>query len=397
MNSREICLNILSRVFHEHGYASLLMRNCDHDAEMGFVSECVYGTIRNRTLLEYQWKEFADKTRGRTETLLDMAVYELFFMHTPDYAVIDEANRLAVKKDRAFVNAVLRKVQKRGFRRSEDPSVSFSMPSWLISLWKAQYGEERMKDILKVSSEKGTVIGRLNPLLGNWENLTEKEHYSRIDDLFFTSDIPIVHTQDFREGRVMIQNPSSALPVRYLKAEEGMNVLDVCASPGTKTQLIACDMHDTGHITACDLYEKRLCLIDDLMKRTGVHICTTKVNDGTKEHAFAPESFDRILCDVPCSGLGDLKHKPEIRWNLTPQDLDEIVSIQKKILSASSEYLKKGGLLVYSTCTLNRKENEKQILNFLREHEEFELMDEKTIFPDEIHDGFYVACMRKKD
>ena len=397
MDTREVVLDILYRVFYEHGYASLLMRECKLEHEkMAFVSECVYGTIRNRSLLQYQWKDLADKTRGKTEVLLNASVYELFFMNTPSYAVLNEANRLSSRRDRAFVNAVLRKVSERGFRKSNDLSIQYSMPSWLISLWKAHYGEETMLKILESSNSRGVVIGRMNPLLADWDTLSEKQHYTKIDDLCFTSDVPLVRTEDFMQGRVLVQNPSSTRPVLCLDARKGMDVLDVCASPGTKTQLIACCMKDTGRIVACDLYESRVSLIDQLMKKTGVHICTAKVNDGTKENAFEKESFDRILCDVPCSGLGDLSHKPEIRWHIQPENLDEIIKTQKQILSSSCQYLKKDGILVYSTCTLNKKENETQVSSFLKEHDDFELLKEETIFPDACHDGFYVACMRKR-
>lgn len=397
MNSRKTALDILYRVFYDHGYASLLMRETKLDhSKMAYVSELVYGTIRNRALLEYQWKEFATKTRGKTEVLLNMSVYEMFFMNTPSYAVINEANELSSKRDKTFVNAVLRKVSNRGLTESKDLSIQYSMPSWLISLWKAHYGEEKMLEILKNSSTRGMVIGRINPLKADFDSLIEKEHYTKIDDLCFTADIPLVRTEDFMKGNVLVQNPSSTLPIRYLDVQDGMKMLDVCASPGTKTQLAAAMMHDKGEIVACDLYEKRAALIDQLMKRTGVHICKTEVHDGTVPHTFESESFDRILCDVPCSGLGDLRHKPEIRWHIKPEDLDEIMKTQRQILAVSSEYLKKGGLLVYSTCTLNRKENENQISAFLKEHKDFELIKEETLFPDDTHDGFYVACMRKR-
>ena len=201
MNSRETALDILYRVFYDHGYASLLMRECrlDH-SRMAYVSELVYGTIRNRTLLEYQWKEFAGKTRGKTEVLLDMSVYEMFFMNTPSYAIINEANELSSKRDRSFVNAVLRKVSQRGLQESKDLSIQYSMPVWLISLWKAHYGEEKMMEILKSSNLRGKVIGRINPLKADFDSLIEKEHYARIDDLCFMADVTLVRTEDFDCG-----------------------------------------------------------------------------------------------------------------------------------------------------------------------------------------------------
>lgn len=174
-----------------------------------------------------------------------------------------------------------------------------------------------------------------------------------------------------------------------------MRVLDVCASPGTKTQQIACLMHNRGWIDAHDLYPERVKLIDALMEKTGVSIVHASVHDG-KEPYKTNERYDRILIDAPCSGLGDLSHKPEIRYHVTPESLDELVQLQKEILSANAGSLKPGGKLVYSTCTLNRKENEGQIRRFLKEHPDFELLEERTVFPfEEDTDGFYMACLQK--
>ncbi len=398
MEPRKTAYEILYRVFYEHGFASLLMREIKMDQpSMAFVSQLVYGTIRNRSLLEYQWKDLVRKTRSRAEVLLDMACYELYFMSSPSYAVLNEVVSLAPKKDRAFINAVLRQVSSRQLQQPHDPSISCSMPEWIIRLWNAHYGECRCNQLLQIFQTPAGVYGRWNPIKAEKQQLSELDHYTWLDEWSFSSDIPIQKTRDFLNGRVVIQNPSSLLPVMMMDVKPGMKVLDTCASPGTKTQMMAVLMENTGSITACDLYEHRLSLIDHLMEKTGVKIVETMVADGTKLAQEHVESFDRVLCDVPCSGLGDLRHKPEIRWHLTPDDMDEIILIQQQILQTSSCYVRNGGKLVYSTCTLNNRENGKQIRDFLKNHPEFELMEEKTVFPDEIHDGFYAACMVKKE
>ena len=398
MEARKTAYDILYRVFYEHGYASLLMRQIKEDQpSMAFISQLVYGTIRNRSFLEYQWKDLAIKTRPKAEVLLDMACYELFFMSSKDYAVVNEAVMIAAKKDKAFVNAVLHQVVKRGKRETDDLSIALGMPEWIIRLWNAHYGEEKCRELLHVFQKPAVVYGRWNPLKAEMNQLSEASHYTWIDQWSFSSDIPIQKTRDFMHGRTLIQNPSSVLPALMMDVKPGMKVLDTCASPGTKTQMLAVLMENRGSITACDLYPHRLALIDQLMEKTGVTIVHTMVADGTKKREDEVESYDRVLCDVPCSGLGDLRHKPEIRWHLTPDDLDEILMIQKTILETSASYVKNGGRLVYSTCTLNHRENTKQITAFLKRHSEFELIEEKTIFPDEIHDGFYAACMVKKE
>ncbi len=399
MKIREYILDTLYRVFCEDGYASLIMReNQDVDkTDMAYISECVYGTIRNYALLEYQWRPFAKKVRPKTALLLDMSVYQLFFMRTPDYAVINEAGRLARKADVGFVNAVLHKVLAKGFQKPDDPSVLYSHPKWILNLWKAHYGEEQALAIAQADQERPQVFGRINPLKITMEELEKESYIHRVDNWLFHSDIPLQKTEYFKDGKVIIQNPSSLKTALFLEAEEGMDVLDVCAAPGSKTQAIAAMMHNKGSIVACDLYEHRTELIQQLMNRTGVIICKTEVRDACQKNNFMEEQYDRVLCDVPCSGLGDLSHKPEIRWHLKPENLDSLMVIQRQILENAANVLKIGGKLVYSTCTLNKKENENQIHSFLQNHLDFEIEEEKTIFPMNGNDGFYMARLRKKE
>ena len=244
--------------------------------------------------------------------------------------------------------------------------------------------------------KKAVSYGRINTLRTSKEEMEKDPSLDFIDEICFRFEGPLQKSEAFKEGKVLIQDYSSQQTVKLLEAKPGMKVLDACAAPGTKTQQIAMFMENKGSITAGELHEHRAKLINELMKRTGVSIVTSKVMDATQKDLFEKESFDRILCDVPCSGLGDLSHKPEIRWHLKPEDLDEITVIQKEILSSCSSYLKKGGILVYSTCTLNRKENENQVKNFLKAHEDFELLSERTIFPFEYDsDGFYMAALRR--
>jgi 16S rRNA (cytosine967-C5)-methyltransferase len=202
----------------------------------------------------------------------------------------------------------------------------------------------------------------------------------------------------FAQGKYVIQDIHAARAAVLLDVQPGMKVLDACAAPGTKTQELAMFMNNEGQVISCDLYPQRAALIQQLMARTGVTIADVQVKDASLEGQFAEGSFDRILLDVPCSGLGDLKHKPEIRWHVQPQDLDQITKIQKRILHANAAYLKTGGILVYSTCTLNRKENEGMIQWFLKEHPGFVREEERTYFPfEDDGDGFYAAKLRKRE
>ncbi len=397
MNTRKEALDILYQVFSKEGYASLIMREKkDIDAiHMPYISNVVYGVIRNYRYLEYQWRSYAKRTKLKTALTIDLAIYELFFMHGQDYAIVNEAVNLVRENEKKFVNAILRKVIQKGKKDSEDPCIQYSHPDWIYTMWKAHYGKEIADQILVADQKIPKVYGRINPLKCTKEELLKDEHFSFLDDIFFMNDQPIQKTEAFQQGKVLIQNPSSFEPVNALDLKDDMRVLDTCASPGTKTQMISSLMHNTGEVIACDLYEQRCHLIDALIERCGNTNVKTMANDATKE-SFEQESFDRILCDVPCSGLGDLTHKPEIKWHLKPENIDEIIQIQKNILSTSSTYLKKGGILVYSTCTLNKKENSMQIQNFLKQNPDFQLLTEKTIFPfEENRDGFYFAKLEK--
>jgi 16S rRNA (cytosine967-C5)-methyltransferase len=397
MKQREYIVNTLYRVIHEGGYASLILRESSlSEKEMPYVSECVYGTLRNYTYLESQWHPYVSHVKPRTALLLDTAVYQIQFMRTPDYATVNEMVALAEPGQRPFVNAVLRKVIANGAVPPADLSVETSHPAWILNLWKAHYGAENAERIARSDQKVPCVYARVNTLKTNRHEMEKYKFFHFIDDEIFTSDIPVQNTEAFLKGMVLIQNRSSVEVVRAMRLQNDMQVLDVCASPGTKTQMMACCMHNTGHITACDLYEKRAGLIEQLMEKTGVTNTSVSVQDGTAENVYPRQSFDRILCDVPCSGLGDLSHKPEIRWHLKSEDLDALVQTQEAILKNASAYLKTGGILVYSTCTLDHKENENQIKKFLKEHSSFHLQSERTIFPfEEEGDGFYIAVMSK--
>ena len=403
MSVRAEVLNILERVFRQHGFASLLLRKADiSKEEMGLASEIVYGTIRNKTLLEEQWRPFTKHVKPRVAALLNMSVYQLLFLDSiPSYAVIFEAVELAGKSEKEFVNAVLRKVQEHGLRKPEgntieELAVLTSHPLWILQLWKAHYGFETMKEIALHNQEPSLVYGRVNTIKCKKTEIAEISDVRMLeDDCFFYAGV-LQRTELFSKGMVLIQDRHSQKVVRKLDVLPGMQVLDACAAPGTKTQQIACLMKNQGKIIATDLYEARCHLIDELMNRTGVSIVSTKQNDATITGAFTEESFDRILIDAPCSGLGDLSHKPEIRWNLEPTSIDELVRTQEAILDANAEYLRVGGILVYSTCTLNRKENEQQIKKFLAKHSNYVLLEEETLFPmvDDA-DGFYYAKLKR--
>ena len=405
MNPREYARNILEETVLNHGFASLLLRKQSgfSTRDHALISEIVYGTLRSWTFLQYQWEDLVNtKVRPKTAVLLNMAVYQLLYMdRIPAYAVISESVDLASKKEQKFVNAVLRKVSARGMKQAhgdtplETAALQYSHPLWIMNLWKAHYGEETAIRIAEHDSTRACVYGRINTLKATKEELEQIPEVHFVNDISFTYDGILTDSDIFREGKAVIQDIASAMIPQYLDVMPGMSVLDVCAAPGTKTQETAMFMQNQGKILAGDLYEHRVKLIGSLMERTGVSIVTAQVRDGIA--CSDSDSYDRVLIDAPCSGLGDLRGKPEIRLHTKPEDLDELVRTQKALLENNGRLVRPGGVLVYSTCTLNRKENEGQIQNYLKGHPEFTLVKEKTFFPFEMNsDGFYAAVLAKK-
>lgn len=407
MNARKYIITILKQVIYEDGFASLLLRKNREmfsEEDNAFISETVYGTLRNYYLIEKQWQSLVtNKVRRDTALILDMSIYHLFFLNKiPNYAVIHEAVELSEKRDKAFVNALLRKISQRGLIQSSEDTLealseNTSHPLWILQLWNAHYGYEITKRLAEFNQTRSIVYGRINTLKCTKEMLEKDDKVHFVNDEVFTYDGILTNSDYFKKGEVIIQDLSSSLIPKVLDVSRNMTVLDACSAPGTKTQEIAMFMQNEGEIIAQDIYEKRVQLIDHLMLKTGVTIVKTKVQDSSVLNEEYINKFDRVLLDAPCSGLGDLRHKPEIRFHLKPDNIDELTSLQKKLLEVNGQYVKEGGILVYSTCTLNKKENEKQIQTFLKNHSEYELIEEKTLFPYiENSDGFYYAKMRRK-
>ena len=407
---RKSALNILNRIVYQHGYASLILRSTQTDydeRDQALLSEIVYGTMRNLQYLEYQWQPLAKRpVQHRTSLLLDMSVYQLLFLdRIPSYAVVDEAVDLAEERDKKFVNAVLRSVQRQEVRTVdkkdilEKTAVMTSHPLWLLKLWGSHYGIETAVKIAEHDQKSAVVYGRVNTLKCSIEKAASFPGVYMLEDGCFTYDGILSGTKMMKNGLVLIQDRASQKVARFLDAKPGMSVLDCCAAPGTKTIQVAALMNNTGSITACDQTETRVKLIQDLCRRTGVKNCSAIIRDASRpDGSLKEKSFDRILVDAPCSGLGDLSHKPEIRLHITPQDIDTLCELQRKILNTSAMYLKKDGILVYSTCTLNKKENENQIQKFLKQNPDFRLNAEKTCFPfEEDSDGFYMAQLQRID
>ena len=401
MKEREIAYKALCEVLIDNKYSNIVLRNNEENS--GFITQLFYGTLRNYRLVRNCWQKYVKKLPDKKVcVLLDMAVYELLLMNKPQYATISEAVQIAktIKSGSqvSFVNAVLRKVNKDDLVQ-QDIGISTSHPDWLVKMWNAQYGQQVAEKILMDDINEPRISLRVNTMVTDKEELLKDEKFSEgfCDDCLYY-DGNIVETDYFKQGEVIIQSESSQLAVKTMDVKEDSMVLDMCAAPGSKTVQIAMAMNNTGKVIANDLYDFRTELIKQNVQKYNLTNVETVNYDATEmDKYFSQESFDYVLLDAPCSGLGTLKHKPEIKITTTGEDIDQIVQLQKQLLVSAAKMCKRSGVLVYSTCTLNKKENEKQIQYFLKENEDFVLVSERTVMPYEYgSDGFYIARLEKR-
>ena len=400
MKERETVWQNLCSIIIDGKFSNLVLRNSAQTSP--FITQLVYGTLRNYRLVRHAWQKHAQgKLPAKLAVLMDMACYEMLFMDTPDYATVSECVSIAgkVKKGtyRGVVNAILHKVGKEDLD-SDDLALRTSHPDWLVKMWQAHYGSEIAEQICWQDIEEPRVALRANELLTSREELLAQPGFcagTLSSALYYDGNI--VQSEYYLNNLVIIQSESSQEVVNNLTIKPGMEILDVCAAPGSKSIQMAMKMKNTGRIVANDLYDFRAELIRKNAQRYGITNMEVCCHDGTEIMNYYPKgSFDIVLLDGACSGLGTLSHKPEIKINITDKDIDDLVVLQKRLLEAAALMVKAGGVLMYSTCTLNKKENERQVENFLKDHPQFHLEAQRTVFPMEYHsDGFYWARMRR--
>lgn len=377
------------------------------EKDRGLATRIFYGTLQNYSLCESMWKPYVSrKVPGKIGVLLSMSCYQLRFLDkVPAYAVIDDAVSLAGRKDTrmsAFVNAVLRKVSQSAMEMPQDElealALESSLPLWIIRMWNAQYGEKKARQAALSSTKMLPVYVRINPLKMDDKTLHELEEKEILikdpSGLYRYGGTSLAGDSLLAQGLISAMDPGSYEIARFGHPKAGERILDLCAAPGTKSMAMAEQMHNQGSITACDLHEHRVRLIDQDTKRLGLDIIETHAGDSTRLPETMQE-YDLVLCDVPCSGYGVLARKPDMKLKLSPETMDILIPLQAQLLESGANRLAENGRIVYSTCTLNKKENEKQVEAFLRDHPEFELEEQKTIFPDETHDGFYMARLKR--
>lgn len=408
-SSRLIAFEALYKIFYDNAYSNIALDKAirDIDTDKPFISALIYGVCERRITLDYFIEKYVtSKPKPKIMTILRMGAYQLLFMDkVPSSASINESVKLTKDIKQSYyaslVNAVLHKID-RDRAIPDDLSIKYSVPENLINMWVKQYGKDVVEDFLPYVNDRPPVFAIPNRLFVDneelqYELLCEGIECEVVGDIvMITSPFDLSKSVAFKNGLFHIEDMSSYECALSLGAKAGDVVLDMCSAPGGKAFTIAEKMGNKGKILAFDLHQHRVNQIQQGAKRLGIDIIEATINDATVYNDKLPKA-DKILCDVVCSGFGIIRRKPEIRY----KELDSIAqlpSIQLKILETSSRYLKDNGTIIYSTCTLNKKENEKVVNAFLENNSDFTLISEKTTFPSQFGgDGFYVAVIQKNE
>lgn len=388
---------IISRLLTETALAS---------ADRAFTVELFYGALRNRTLLDFWIGQLRDaRVDVDLRELLRLGLYQLFVARTPEHAAVYETVATAPKTQRPAVNAILRsairrreELQQLGDAQSLD--VRFSHPKFLIDRWTDQFGADAIQALCEWNNRPPPIYARINKLKINRENFLRKYSHAReVPNYSNFVELPSL-TEALIHGDCYVQDPSTAAACELLDPRPGEKILDACAAPGGKTSYLAELMKNSGSIIACDRDPKRLRILDENLTRLGVRIANIHEHDWSKQAVpktildHAP--FDRILIDAPCSNTGVMRRRVDVRWRLKPADFQRMQARQLEIARAVVPLLKPGGVLLYSTCSLEREENEDVVEALLREMSILRLEDRRRTVPfvDQF-DAAFAAKLRR--
>lgn len=445
INERELVLGILMEVLEQGRYSHIVLREVLgkyqflEKKERAFITRVSEGTIERMLELDYIIDQFSKvkvkKMKPVIRNIMRSAVYQLKYMdNVPDSAVCNEAVKLAVKRGfgtlRGFVNGVLRSIA-RGLDTVEYPkepikalSVKYSVPEWILQVWKQEYDVETIETMLQAFlKEKPLIVRCMDETPEGVKRLKEDleaegvqvnihpylPYALELSGIDYLDDL-----ESFQEGRFSVQDISSMLVCEIADPKEGDRVIDVCAAPGGKAVHMAEKLNGTGHVEARDLTEYKVELIWDNIDRTGLENIEAVQWDALVLDEEAKESADIVIADLPCSGLGVFGKKTDLKYKTKEESLKELANLQRNILQNVQSYVKRGGKLIYSTCTINPAENMENVHWLLEQYPEFELVDIQPVlceglresvqekgclqFLPGIHksDGFFIAALKKK-
>ena len=440
---REQIVDLLIEVERDKSYAQLSLKKALVDLDVrdkALATEVFYGTLKYGIQIDYWLNQYSKtpvkKMKPLIRNLLRMSVYQMLHLDKiPVSAVINEAVKIAKKRKfqglSGFVNGLLRQIDRErenlSFPSEQEGlsyalSIQYSIPEWIMKMWLKRYDKETVQKIGEALNKRAEVCGRINTLKGSKEELIEILEKEKVkveaghllEEAFYLKKVDnLQNLASFKAGAWTVQDESAMLVAHVMSPQKGEHILDMCSAPGGKSMHMATLMKNEGEIIACDVHAHKLELIEKNAKRLGIKIIKPTFQDGMVLNEDFVGKFDKVLLDAPCSGLGIMKRKPDIRLHKTEEDLKEIVAMQKALLKNAVSYLKPNGRLVYSTCTISYEENEKMVQEAIKEYS-LELENIVDTIPKLIQhavedegmiqilphmadtDGFFIASFRRR-
>lgn len=439
--SREIAVKVLTGVLKDKSYSNILLNNFLNSSgleskDRALVTEIVYGTLKYKYTIDKILSCFIKKDFNDIDiyvlNILRAAVYQMKYLDKiPEFAAVNESVEIAKKKKgigvSKFINAVLR-----NYIRSKDMDFiknssdlikklcyEYSFEPWMVKLLVQQYGSDIAEKILSGLNEVALVSVRVNLMKESYDNVFNEllkqnfnieKGYVNKEAIIISKGGSIEQNELFKNGFITVQDESAMLVASSMDISNDMIIYDLCSAPGGKTTHICEILNNTGKVKAFDLHDNKLRFIENNAKRLGIKNLNCSKMDARVYNSEYAEKADRVLIDVPCSGLGIIKKKPEIKWHKSLKDLQNLINTQKSIMINAAKYVKQGGYLIYSTCTLNSEENEKNIKWFLDNNNKYKveplyfgnydnIIYSKegwvTIIPNKYMDGFFICKLRE--
>ncbi|MGL4485189.1 MAG: 16S rRNA (cytosine(967)-C(5))-methyltransferase RsmB [Anaerovoracaceae bacterium] len=421
--NREIAYKILMDIEGNNAFSNISINkalSAEKEYNSGFIREIVYGVLERKIWIDYLIDQFCKQgiksLRINEKTILRMGIYQISYMYSvPDYAAVDETVELARKKAKSklgFINGVLRNYLRigkeisipEGLSEEKFFSLKYSCPVDIVKIFIKEQGIEDTEGILKNSLEKTRLFIRVNEIKTSRKRLIielDSEGITAIKGEYGTlleiiSGQNVLETEAYKQGKFSVQDAASQCLIERMKIKENEKVLDICAGLGGKSLAIAEKMKNLVEIVSLDIFPKKLETILREGKRLGVNAIEISRMDATEENEKLFEKYDTVLVDAPCSGLGVIARKPEIKFRTNRKTIMDITKLQEKILFNAAKYVKAGGKLVYSTCTISKEENQNQSMNFIEKNGKFKLQEEKQLLPHiDGTDGFYYSIYIK--
>jgi len=430
MSVKYVTMGLISKV-DKGAYSNIVLNDAFREfflspKEKAFMTEIFYGVIRNKKFLDYIIDIYTKDIRKEwIRNLLRISIYQITFMDSDDKGVVWEATELAKKYSigiSKFINGTLRNYLRnkdselKKLNDEKNYDVLYSIPKWFCDVLEKQYGNENLKQAITSLKKIPYLSVRVNKLKYSEEEFEEflKEKdiqiIKKVDTVYYVNSGLIINSEEFKTGKIIAQDASSYLAAKNLGVMPNELVLDICAAPGGKTAVLAEEMKNSGEVIAIDIHQHKIKLIDSNMKKLGINIVKAIVMDARNVNKQG-RKFDKILVDVPCSGYGVIRKKPEILYSKNIENVEELAKLQLEILNSAADILKDGGELIYSTCTITNEENTNNIEKFLEERKEFKV--EKLRIPEsvlgdydklggfcinykeEIMDNFYIIKLKK--